>query len=220
MVIPKWLNKYLTSDEILKLEQEIADVELLTQAEIMPVIVSSSSSYSYLKVNLMLFTAFIFTLLADILIPHLYWDHGVKSLISLSIGFLIVFFLAPWLAKNRCIKSFFVFGSEKSEQVFKRARIEFYENRITNTKEKIGVLIFISMIEHQVVILADKKISDALPEDTWQKSVNIIIKNMKSKKMFEGLSLGLKELSLPLIKHFPVKPNDKNELSNQVIIKD
>jgi putative membrane protein len=220
MVIPNWLNKYLTSSDLLNLEQAIADTELLTEAEIIPVIVRSSSSYSYLKINLMLLTTLILTMGSEAFSTHLYWDHGLTSLIFIGLVFIFVFFITPWLASLDFIKKMFVMKSEMLEQSFKRAKLEFYENKIHHTKDSVGVLIFISMLERQVIVLADQKISNQLPPDTWQKAVDTITKNLKTKELSKGLNLGLKELSLHLAEHFPIGKDDINELSNQLVIKE
>jgi putative membrane protein len=69
-------------------------------------------------------------------------------------------------------------------------------------------------------VLADQKITQKLPQETWQKVVDQIVGGLKNKKMAHGLKNGLEECSRLLIENFPVKSGDKNELPNHLIIKE
>ena len=220
MVVLQWLAKYLSAQELLEIEKTISEIELKTEAEIVPVIVRSSSNYQQTRVTLTLIAALLFLILWDWCVPHLYWDYWYSAAALLVVGLGFIFVGMPWLAQKDLVQRWMTVRSEEMEQCWKRAKIEFYENRLNQTEQSVGLLIYISLLEHVVIVMADKKIADKLPTETWQSMVNQLVLGIKSKKMAEGFKKGLAECSSLLIEHFPVKMGDVNELPNRVVVKE
>ena len=220
MVIPKWLSAHLKHDEISAIEKQIEEIELKTQAEIVPVIVQSSSRYAQAQVTLILLFAMLFLILWEVLVPHLYWDYMLRAAGLLLGGLFIIFWGAAFLVRDGRVRRLLTLRAEELEQCWKRARIEFYENRLHHTDDSMGVLIYISVLEHVVIVLADKKIAEKLPAQTWQAAVDQIVLGIKSKKMASGIQKGLDACSHLLIENFPASVNNTNELSNKVVIKE
>ncbi|MBY0384337.1 hypothetical protein K2X05_04185 [bacterium] len=220
MVGPQWLSTYLNAQEVLEIEKTIAEIELKTEAEIVPVIVRSSSSYQQTRVTLTLIAALVFLIVWDWCVPHLYWDYWYSTAVLLLLGLGFIFVGMPWLARHDLVRRWMTVRSEELEQCWKRAKIEFYENRLNQTEDNVGVLIYVSLLERVVIVMADKKIADQLPSDLWQNMVDQLVLGIKSKKMAEGFKKGLAECSSLLIKHFPVKLGDVNELPNRVVVKE
>ncbi len=220
MVIPKWLNSYLQQDEIDAIEKQVAAIELKTQAEIVPVIVQSSSNYAQAQVTLILLFAMVFLVLWETFVPHLYWDYWLQAVGLLLAGLFVVFWGAAFLVRDGRVRRLLTLRSEELEQCWKRARIEFYENRLHHTEDSMGVLVYISLLEHVVIVLADKKIAEQLPGDTWQTAVNEVVSGVKNKKMALGIQKGLEVCSKLLIEKFPASINNHNELPNKVVIKE
>lgn len=98
------------------------------------------------------------------------------------------------------------------------AEDEFIRSGIGNTVEKTGVLIFILLSEKQFYILADKKISDKIPQRTFDSIVNEMSNQFKSGKFSEGIIYCIDKLSELLSRDFPIKPDDIDELSSKVVI--
>ncbi len=220
MVIPSWFNSYLNQTEISEIEKQIANIELKTEAEIIPVIVRSSSAYRQSSVTLMLIAALLFVIGWEAYSPHFYWDTWMQTTGLLVAGLLFVFVLAPRLSRFPWLQRLMTVRSEELEQCWKRARLEFYENRLHHTEDSVGVLIYVSLLEHVVIVLADQKIAEKLPQNTWQKVVDQIVAGLRNQKMAEGFKNGLAECSNLLIEHFPVKSGDVNELPNHLVVKE
>lgn len=220
MVIPKWLSPYINQKEIDEIEKQIETIEKKTQAEIVPVIVRSSSLYTQAPLTLMLLFAMLFLVLWEIFVPHLYWDSLPQAVGLLVAGVVAVFFGASLFARSPLVRRALTVRSEELEQCWKRARIEFYENRLHHTEDSMGVLIYISLLEHVVIVLADQKIAQQLPSETWQTTVDEVVLGIKNKTMAEGIQKGLNACSQLLIEKFPASINNINELSNKVVIKE
>jgi len=107
---------------------------------------------------------------------------------------------------------------QKRKLLRQLAEDEFYRLGVNKTKDATGILIFILLEERQFYILADKGINEKVPQDTWDKikdqMQNLFIKGEFSK----GIIYGIEEVGKILNAHFPIKPDDIDELSNRVSI--
>ena len=100
--------------------------------------------------------------------------------------------------------------------IFEEAKIVFEKMGMTNTKEKNGILFFLSLKDHQFVILGDRGIHDKVHEQFWKEIRDEVILHFKREKFLEGLVAGIQKCGEKLAKYFPRKTNDRDELSNQV----
>ena len=64
-------------------------------------------------------------------------------------------------------------------QVSLLSEATFLEEEVFNTKQRTGILIFMSLFEHEVQVIADKGINAKIDEKDWQAVVSIIIDGIK-----------------------------------------
>ena len=111
-------------------------------------------------------------------------------------------------------KTFF----QKRRSVGELAKQEFARLGIGKTRDKTGILIYMILKERQFYILTDSAINDKVTENTWHKIKDgmqeFFIKGMFAK----GIIHGVEETGKVLAEHFPVKPDDTNEIPDEVII--
>jgi putative membrane protein len=93
-----------------------------------------------------------------------------------------------------------------------RARAAFLDHEVFATRDRSGVLILISELEHRIVILADSGIHARLPEGVWQDHVARIAGGFRSGKPADALLEVIAELGRVLAEHFPRAAGDENEL--------
>lgn len=108
---------------------------------------------------------------------------------------------------------------EKKLSIFDMALKEFYRLGMDKTRDKTGVLVYILLSERKLQIVADKGINDRVENETWQKIADKIAERFKQGEYLDGVIDGLNEIGKILSQNFPVKPDDKNELSNEVEVK-
>jgi uncharacterized membrane protein len=107
---------------------------------------------------------------------------------------------------------------QRRKSVSDLAKQEFTRLGIGKTRDKTGILIYIILEERQFYVLADSAINDKVTEDTWHK-IKDEIQEFFVKGMFaKGILHGVEATGKVLSEHFPVKPNDTNEISDRVII--
>ena len=117
------------------------------------------------------------------------------------------------------MKRLLISGKEIEEEVQEAAFTSFYENELYKTRDETGVLIFISVFERKVWLLADKGINAKIEAGAWQDIVGDIIKGIKARKQGEAIVTAINRIGEKLNQHFPIKKDDTDELDN-LIIKD
>lgn len=105
---------------------------------------------------------------------------------------------------------------EKKKSLFELAQKEFVKAKIANTENSTGVLIFILFSEKQFYILPDTNISKVVEKDFWQKLADDMSEKFKSRNFADGLIECIDKIGEVLKNNFPIKPDDKNELPNEI----
>lgn len=105
----------------------------------------------------------------------------------------------------------------KRQGVHKFARDQFLAHGIHQTDEKTGVLIYVSLAEHIVEIVADSGIYRKVDKSVWGDAIGKILAKTKSGDLAEGLVLGIDEIGEILAAHFPPTPENPNEISDSVV---
>ena len=117
-----------------------------------------------------------------------------------------------------CIKLQRVFR-EKKYSTRDVALREFYKLGMDNTRDKTGVLIFILFKERKFEIVADEGINEKISGDIWSGLSKKLVIAFSSEQYKRGLIDCIIEIGDILVKEFPVKKDDVNELSDEIIIK-
>jgi len=86
------------------------------------------------------------------------------------------------------------------------------------TRDKTGILLFFLLGERQFYILADEGINEKVSQQVWEEVSNEIQDNFRHGHFSKGIICGIDRVAKILIKYFPIKPNDKNELTNKVVL--
>ena len=96
---------------------------------------------------------------------------------------------------------------------------EFFRAGMDKTRDGTGVLIFILFSEHKFEIVADKGIDAKITPDTWDDIKNGIITDFKDGNYLRGITVAVNKIGDILQNEFPVKDDDTNELSDDVIVR-
>lgn len=98
------------------------------------------------------------------------------------------------------------------------AEDEFHRLNMHNTRDKTGILIYLNLHLRQFYILADAGINEKVEQSRWDSIRDEIQKAFVEGKYVNGILSGVESVGGILAKHFPVKPDDTNEISNEVAI--
>jgi uncharacterized membrane protein len=84
------------------------------------------------------------------------------------------------------------------------------------TAARNGVLVYISVTDRKLAVIGDKGIHERVGEAYWQGLVAAVRERLRQQQPRGGLIHALAELGRELGRHFPRRPGDNNEISNQV----
>ncbi len=193
-----------------KIEKAIFEVEKKTSSELVAVVTEKSGEYLYISLLL--------TSLASLLIPFglLFFapDMEAKSIYEAQLlGFMLfmVLFNVPKVLFYLLPKSVFV----------KAAKFKAYETfrilGLQKTRNYQAVMIFVSLYEQYIEIIADSAISAKIDNALWQSMIDAFVEKVKNEAFEEGYLQAINEVGALLVHHFPIEKEDKNELSNGLI---
>lgn len=108
-------------------------------------------------------------------------------------------------------------GALKAHRVHKAAMTQFLATGLTNAADRTGVVIFASLADRKVEVLADGLIHKAVGDAVWDKAVAAVLAGMKRGSPGDGFvdAVGLCGAALAL--HFPATGERVNALSDEPI---
>ena len=92
-----------------------------------------------------------------------------------------------------------------------RALTTFGKQRVWDTAHNNGVLIYVSLAEHHIEILADRGLADRVPAHTWQTLENTASITLRAGQLVDGLDQALAGVHTLLLQHFPASTSAANQ---------
>ncbi len=205
-------EKFLASAERLQIEARIAEAEKRTSGEIVVMVVPSSYHYPLAC----MIGSTLLAVLSGIAVTLFFEKESMWFFLEVFALLFIV--LHEVIKRTPPLKRLFVTSSDMKEEVEEAAITSFYQKDINQTVDHTGILIYISLFERNVRVVADKGINAKVDRELWQEIVGIIIRGIKSKGQAAAIGAAVDRCAEILAAHFPLKPDDRNELGNEVII--
>jgi uncharacterized membrane protein len=107
---------------------------------------------------------------------------------------------------------------QKKKSVRQLAEEEFFKLGIDKTRDKTGIIIFFLLEAREFYILADEGINKKVEEKTWDKIKDEMQSHFLEGKFSKGIIHGIERVGTILSEHFPIKPDDTNEISDRVVL--
>ncbi len=108
---------------------------------------------------------------------------------------------------------------EASKSVLDLAEKEFVSAGIAKTIGATGILILLVLKSKEFYILADKNINEKVEQSVWDTIAQSMTKHFSQGNFCKGIIEGIEDCGKILSAHFPILPDDVNELSNKVRLK-
>ena len=214
----------LTKKEKELINQAVTKAEKNTSGEIAVVVAKQSCDYAVYELTFAVIIGLIFMILSlifysklDNFIMSKFWSES--ELITTSIiglGTFVIIAIFYFLANIPFIDRLIIPKSVKNDKAKEKAQLCFFEYGVSKTRDRTGVLIFVSNLEKKVLILADNGIAEVYPNTSWQKQVDTIINGIKNNNFATELGKVILEIGEVLTANFPIKDDDTNELPNHV----
>lgn len=221
-------SKTLSADDRQKICQAVAEAEAITSAEIVPVVATSSGRYDRAEDMVGLWVGAAALAAAWFILPRIEHEHGswggipkwfdlVALIAAMVAGFIVGAFIA---SRVGWLRRLFTHQTMLREEVESRARRVFFDARVHHTDTRGGLLIYVSLFEHQAVIVADsainERISQAQLDALCQRLTSHLRDGSLTTALCETIAAAGKLLATPLPRH----SNDVNELPDALVILD
>lgn len=188
----------------------IRDVESRTSGELVTVVARTSDSYAAFPLLAAAFLALLTPAVAWIAAP----DLDPLDVYTVQLGvFIVVAAAALW----RPLRMRLVPVAVRRRQAGRLAREQFHALGLDRTRGRTGILLFVSVAERYVEILADRGIDEKVPPGTWKEIVAAFTRQVRERKIADGFVGALTACGALLIAHFPRAADDRNELPDVLI---
>ena len=105
----------------------------------------------------------------------------------------------------------------RSALVHRAALAQFMALGLTHTRDRTGVLLFVSLAQRRAEVLADIGIYEKAPTQVWDEVVGLLIAGLKRGDASDGFMQAATRTGEILSAYLPSRTDDSNELPNQVV---
>jgi putative membrane protein len=183
----------------------VKEIEATTDAELVLVVRARSGSYrhaDYLFGALLAFAGLLFLLFSPFDF-HQYW---------VAIDVAVLFLLGTFVtSRSNTLRRLLTTEKFREQAVRVSAAAVFYEAGIANTKAEMGLLIYLSILERRLELIADRGVLKGVNALEWNQ-VLFDLHQAGRKPEPETLLSGLENLGVLLRNHLPASGDNPNEL--------
>jgi len=183
----------------------VKEIESTTDAELVIVVRARSGAYRQADFLFGALVAFA-GLLCLLFLPvdfHAYWVP-----IDIAVLFALGAYLCAW---SSTLRRLLTTGKFRKEAARTGAASMFYEAGIANTSAEMGVLIYLSLLERRLELIADRGVLKAVPALEWNQRVSELRK-VGDHPDPDSFLKALRNLGALLAKHIPPTGENPNEL--------
>ena len=89
---------------------------------------------------------------------------------------------------------------------------------IANTKDRTGILVFVSLAERYARIIADDGIAARVPQSEWQGAIDALVAHMRDGRIADGFITAVDKCGAALARHFPRGATNRDELKDRIYL--
>lgn len=112
-----------------------------------------------------------------------------------------------------------VITRKKVEDPLDEAKKEFLKLKMDRTRDRNGALILFAPETQKFAVWGDIAVNEKCGTDYWRGIVDLMIPLLKENRFTEAIILAVEKIGAVLTEHFPRKPDDTNELSDDVVVR-
>jgi putative membrane protein len=200
----------VTKEEIEIITGAIEAAELRTSGEIVCVVSRSSSDYNFFPL--------IWAVLVALATPSPLIILTRLSVQRIYIIQLLVFLACLVLLSLPRIRMWLVPRKIARTRAHRAAMEQFMIRGMSHTRDRTGILIFVSLAERYARIIADEGIARQVPQARWNQAVAQLTQQAASGALAEGLAEAIQNCGDILAGPFPRRADNINELPDRLFI--
>ena len=228
--------KELTPTDLAAIEAAVREAEMRTTGEIYCVVSEESSDYgetplAYAAGVALLAPAILLLGGVHVSIPDFFatWSAAQvgeamqRSVRSALIGTIVLqgvlFVVTALIVAIPPVRRALTPRGLKRDRVRRRAAEQFLAKNLHLTRERTGVLIFVSLGEHMAELIADDGIASQVEAKVWDQAMAALIEGLKRRQPAAGFAAAIGLCADVLAERFPPKEGDNpNELPDAVVV--
>jgi uncharacterized membrane protein len=107
----------------------------------------------------------------------------------------------------------------KKQDALERATQLFFKNKMNETKDRNGVLVYVAAADKKLAVYGDQAIHEKVGVEFWYSQVQDMTAHFKEGGYVDGISKVVAEIGQALTHHFPYdRVTDVNELSDEIMV--
>jgi putative membrane protein len=213
-------ENFFTQSEKDRIAEAVKTAELETSGEIVPYVVGQSDQYpeaSHRAGGLLAFIVLIVSVFIN-LFSNLWLPYGIAEMAA---AVFLAYVIGMLIGRLPLIKRMMVSAVAKQSRVDERAAIAFLTEEVFLTRDRTGILIFLSLLERRVRILGDGGINAVMKQDEWDSVVDIIVQGIRNNSPASGMIEAIGRCGQLLKEHgLAIKSDDTNEIDNNIRMSD
>ena len=211
-----------TDEELARISAAVAEAERATAGEIVPYVVARSGRYEvalWRGAGLGALLGAIVALAVGALNDGwgLEWLYAAEGVLMVTLtGALAGAALAIVPAVRRMLA-----GKVRLDtHTARRAAQAFVEEEVFNTRDRTGILLFVSLLEHRILVLGDAGINQKVAPEEWAEVVVLVRDGIKRRALGEGLAAAVTRCGELLHRRgVGIRDDDTDELPDAVRVR-
>ena len=188
----------------------IAAAEAQTSGEIVCVLAAQASDYALYPLAWASFAA-LATPWGLVELTHL----SVVRILAIQ---LLVFAAATFVLTLPALRALIVPRRVQRREAHRTAMTQFRLRNISRTEARAGVLIFASLAERYIRIVADDGIAGKVAPDVWQAAVDALAAHLRDGRLGDGFVAAVEHCGAVLAAHAPPQPGTRDALPNRIYV--
>ena len=212
-----------TDAERERIRQAVGQAETRTAGEIVPFVVRRSGDYEVAVWR----AASAGALLAGIVALAVAWGYDgwgwgwLYTAWALALVMTLGGIAGALASLIEPVRRLFAGPGHLDEQVHRRAALAFVEEEVFDTRDRTGILLFVSLFEHRIEVVGDAGINAKVEPGEWDEVVALIRDGIRARSLADGLVAAVERCGDLLHRSgVEVRPDDTDELADDVRVRD
>ncbi len=192
-----------------RVKQAVARVEESSDAEVVVVVARASGSYADVDLAFGI-------LLGLIALAVVLYSPVVFRPEPLLLEFVVLLFLGRWFChRTPALRRLLTSRARRRKQVERAAKLAFMDFAVHATRERTGVLLYLSQLERTGCVLTDSGIDGRVPRAAWSELRLGLEGAVSLAGLEKALHDGLALLAERLPQHLPATGDNPDEIPNE-----
>ena len=202
-------KQFLNESTKQALKQAVQSIESQSSAEVVITVRRSSGDYLHApalvaacvatgSLAFLLFSPYAFSLWSILIDPPLVAAISYYCCLQIPV-------IGRWLTRSKTL----------TQHVQKAGRATFFEKGVRHTRDRIGILVYISLVERRIEVIADSGVEKKVPLSAWQNAIEAIQDSMRQENG-ALVAQRITHLGPILANILPRMEDDENELPDEV----